>query len=67
MTEVSGMTDNQAGLEGASRGVQASHFEIQLRSVMAGFFARLRQTTLEVPLRSLFLAFILGAWVARRR
>jgi hypothetical protein len=67
MTEVSGMTDNQAGLESASRGVQACQFETQLRSVMAGLSAQLRRTTLDAPLRSLFLAFVLGVWVARRR
>jgi hypothetical protein len=65
MTEISGMKDNRAGLERASRGVQASQFETQLRSFIAGL--QLRQTTLEAPLRSLFLAFILGVWVARRR
>ena len=67
MTEVSEVTDNQAGLESAARGVQASQVEIQLRSVMAGLSAQLRRTALEAPLRSVFLAFILGVWVARRR
>jgi hypothetical protein len=64
MTEVSGMTDNQADLESAFCGVQASQFGTQLRSFIA---AQLRQTTLEAPLRSLLLAFVLGVWVARRR
>jgi hypothetical protein len=59
MTAVSGMTDNQADLESPSRGVQA--FETQLRSSVARLSEQLRQTTLEAPLRSLFLAFILGA------
>jgi hypothetical protein len=67
MTEVSGMTDVQASPESASRGMQASQFETQLRSFIAGLSAQLRQTTLEAPLRSLFVAFILGVWVARRR
>lgn len=67
MTEASGLTDDQAGLESASRGVQASQFETQLRSVMAGLSAQLPRTTLEAPLRSLFLAFIFGVWVADRR
>ena len=61
MTAVLGMTKNQADLESPSRGVHASQFETQLRSAVAGLSARLRQTTLEAPLRSLFLAFILGA------
>jgi hypothetical protein len=60
MTEVSGMTDNQAGLESASRGVQASQFETQLRSSVARVAGQLRQTTLEARLPSLCLAFILG-------
>jgi hypothetical protein len=67
MTEASGLTDHQASLESASRRTHASQFEIQLRSAMARLFAQLRQTTMEAPLRSLFLAFILGVWVARRR
>ena len=67
MTEVSGMTDNQAGLESASGGTAASQFETQLRSSVSRLSERLRQTTLEARLRSLFLAFILGVWVARPR
>jgi hypothetical protein len=67
MTEISGMTDDQAGLESASRGTQASQFETQLRSSISRLSEQLRQTTLEVPLRSLFLGFVLGVWVARRR
>ena len=67
MTEASGLTHDEAGLESASRGAHASQFETQLRSFIAGLSAQLRQTTLEAPLRSLFVAFILGVWVARRR
>jgi hypothetical protein len=67
MTEALGRTHDEAGLESPSRGVQAGQFEIQLRSFIAGLSAQLRQATLEAPLRSLCLAFILGVWVARRR
>jgi hypothetical protein len=67
MTEASGLTDDQAGLETASRGTADSQFEAQLRSSLARVSDQLRQTTLEAPLRSLFLASILGVWVARRR
>jgi hypothetical protein len=35
MTEASVLTDDQAGLESASRGVQLSQFETQLRSSVA--------------------------------
>lgn len=67
MTEASGLTDGQAGLETASRETADSQFETQLRFFLAGLSAQLRQTVLEAPLRSLCLAFILGVWVARRR
>jgi hypothetical protein len=67
MTEASGLTDDQASLESASRRTHASEFETQLRSSIARVSEQVRQTTLELPLRSLFLAFILGVWVARWR
>ena len=67
MRRASGLTDDQAGLETASRGIADSQFETQLRSSVARVCDQLRQTTLEAPLRSLFLAFILRVWVARRR
>jgi hypothetical protein len=67
MTGPSGLPDDQLGLESASRRTQANQFETQLRSSIARLSAQLRQTTLEAPLRSLFLAFVFGVWVARRR
>ena len=67
MTEASGLKDDQASLESASGGTAASQFEIQLLSFIARLSEQLRQTTLEAPLRSLFLALILRVWVARRR
>jgi hypothetical protein len=67
MTEASGVTDDQGSLETASGGTAASQFETQLRSSVARLSEQLRKTTLEAPLRSLFLAFILGVWVACRR
>jgi hypothetical protein len=60
MTEASGLRNDQAGLESASGGTAAGQLETQLRSFIAGLSAQLWQTTLEAPLRSLFLAFILG-------
>ena len=45
----------------------SARFLRELRAVMAGLSAQLRRTTLDAPLRSLFLAFILEVWVARRR
>ena len=67
MTEASGLTDDQAGIESASGGTAASQFETQLRSSVARVAGQLRQTTLEARLPSLCLAFILGVWVARGR
>ena len=61
MTEASRLTDDQAGLESACRGTAACQFETQLRSSVARVASQMRQMTLEAPLRSLFLAFILGA------
>lgn len=65
MIEASGLAYDQTGLETASRGTDDSQFEAQLRSSVVPGCDQLRQTTLETPLRSLFLA--LGIWVARRR
>jgi hypothetical protein len=48
-------------------GRRPTNFETQLRSSVARVAGQLRQTTVEAPLRSLCLAFILGVWVARRR
>jgi hypothetical protein len=67
MTEASGLTHDEARLESASCGTQANQFETQLRSFVARVAGQLRQTTVEPPLRSLCLAFILRVWVARRR
>ena len=65
MTEASGLTDNLDELEKPSRTTRRN--ETQPRSPLAGVFERLRKITVDGPLRSLFLAFILGVWVARRR
>lgn len=67
MTEASGLTDNLDELEKPSRTTRASRNETQPRSPLARVSEQLRKTTAEAPLRSLFLAFILGVWVARRR
>jgi hypothetical protein len=72
MTEASGLTNDQggigqgpearpsAGLEGSSRPLHSQDIAISLAD-------RLREVTLKAPLQSLFVAFLLGVWVARRR
>ena len=65
MTEASGLTDNLDELETPSRTTRWN--ETQPGSPLAHISEQLRKITVEAPLRSLFLAFILGVWVARRR
>jgi hypothetical protein len=67
MTEASGPTDNLDELKKPSRTKRAGRNEKQPLSALAGVFEQLRKITVDAPLRSLFLAFILGVWVARRR
>ena len=64
MTEASGLTNDQGGIEqtsGASRR-QSSSQDAAMR-----WADRLREVTLKAPLQSLFVAFLLGVWVAPRR
>ena len=67
MTEASGLTGGQDGLENASRTTRASRNEVEPRSPVERLSELLRNMTLGAPLRSLLLAFILGVWVGRRR
>ena len=66
MTEASGLTNEQAGLEQTSsarrRSLQSPSQDAAIR-----WAERLRKATLKAPLQSLFVAFLLGMWVARRR
>lgn len=76
MTEASGLTDDQAGMEQTSSlrpgsGEQRGAVDPQLHSPSLGSARRwadqLRDATVKAPLRSLFIAFLAGAWIARRR
>jgi hypothetical protein len=67
MTEASGLTDDQGELGNPSQTTHAGRSDTPPRPPLARLAEHLRKTTLEAPLRSLFLAFILGVWVARRR
>jgi hypothetical protein len=62
MTEASGLTNEQD--------IQRS-FDVRRQSPSQDpairWAERLRKMTLKAPLQSLFVAFVLGMWVARRR
>ena len=66
MTEASGLTNEQDGIEQTS---DARRRPLQPRSQDAAirWAERLREVTVKAPLQSLLLAFVLGMWVARRR
>jgi hypothetical protein len=66
MTEASGLTNEQDGKE--------HPFDPRRRPLQSvsqdaaiSWAERLRKVTVKAPLRSLFVAFLLGIWVARRR
>jgi hypothetical protein len=64
MTEASGLTRNQDGRENSSgegRRAELDHHPLQRAA------ERLRKITLAAPLPSLFVAFLVGVLVARRR
>ncbi|MEY9184331.1 hypothetical protein ABIG06_005921 [Bradyrhizobium sp. USDA 326] len=76
MTEASGLTDDQGGIQQTSSPrsgprEQTRAFGPQLRSPSSDTAKRwadqLRQVTVKAPLRSLLVAFLAGAWIARRR
>ncbi len=56
MTEASGLTNGT----GEARQLPSQHAAIR-------WAERLRNVTVRAPLQSLFIAFLLGIWVARRR
>lgn len=76
MTEASGLTNKQAAGEqtsghrsGTAPEKRASHKPQHSPSVDSAmrWADQLREVTARAPLRSLFGAFLLGAWFARRR
>ncbi|WP_024512058.1 hypothetical protein [Bradyrhizobium sp. ARR65] len=73
MTEASGLVDDRDAMgaphpsgqtesAGTRRSLRQSSNEAALR-----WAERLRKVTLQAPLSSLFVAFLLGIWVAQRR
>jgi hypothetical protein len=74
MTEASGLTDDQGGIEDASvarRSAETGEGRRPLPTppsdVAMRFADQLRKLTVKAPLQALFAAFLLGVWVARRR
>lgn len=61
MTEASGLTNEQDG-DARWWQPQSSSQDVAVR-----WAERLRKMTVKAPLQSLFVAFLLGIWVARRR
>jgi hypothetical protein len=62
MTEASGLVGEQDEIDRRRRQFQPPSQDVALR-----WAERLREVTVKAPLQSLFAAFLLGIWVARRR
>ena len=72
MTEASGLTEDQLGAERAlaarlSAEAEASRRPSHSQDAAMRWADQLREITLKAPLQSVFVAFLLGIWVARRR
>jgi hypothetical protein len=62
MTEASGLTNNEHTSDAHRRPLRSPSQDAAMR-----WAERLRRVTVKAPLQSLFVAFLLGVWVARRR
>ncbi len=72
MTEASGLANHRGSVENVAGERRSAEQEVASRrppppDVAMRFADRLRRVTLKAPLQSLFIAFMLGVWVARRR
>ncbi|MBR1034009.1 hypothetical protein [Bradyrhizobium liaoningense] len=72
MTEASGLVDPERATLTSTRpssGPNGSAHPLGMPSQenMERWAEKLREVTVKAPLRSLFAAFVLGVWVARRR
>ena len=61
MTEASGLTNEQ---DGDARRLSSQSYS---QDAAIRWAERLRKVTVKAPLQSLFVAFLLGIWGARRR
>ena len=66
MTEASGLVDEKDGIEQTS-GARRRPLQSPSQEAAMRWADRLREMTMKAPLQSLFVAFLLGVWVARRR
>jgi hypothetical protein len=66
MTEASGLTNDQGGNEQNS-GARRQPLQAPSQDAAMRWADRLREVTVKAPLQSLFVAFLLGIWLARRR
>ena len=66
MTEASGLTNEQDGIEPVS-GARRRPLQSPSQEAAMRWAGRLREVTVKAPLQALFAAFLLGIWVARRR
>jgi hypothetical protein len=66
MTEASGLTNEQDG-NGRTFDLRRRPLQSPSQDAAIRWAERLRKVTVKAPLQSLFVAFLLGIWVARRR
>jgi hypothetical protein len=66
MTEASGLTNDQDGSE-HTFDQRRRPLQSPSQDAVTRWAERLRKVTVKAPLQSLFVAFLLGIWVARRR
>jgi hypothetical protein len=67
MTEASGLVDDPEGAGLTSGAGPLGGSRARPQDVAMRWAVRLRKVTVKAPLQSLFVAFLLGVWVARRR
>ncbi|WP_314963351.1 hypothetical protein [Bradyrhizobium cosmicum] len=65
MTEASGLVSDGEGTE--TSGVRKRPLRLSSEESTMRWADHLREMTMKAPLQSLFVAFLLGIWVARRR
>lgn len=66
MTEASGLTNDEGGIEQTS-GARRRPLQSPSQDAAMRWADRLREVTVKAPLQSLFVAFLVGIWFARRR
>jgi len=70
MTEASGIVNEETERAAGARRPDATEFSplhFDSRQAAERVAERLRDLTVRAPLQALFAAFLLGAWMARRR